>query len=116
MARTAQIRERTNAVMVVMRTLWMNVLFVPFQTPQAPSAVHRCERTVIRDELGGKWCAMAEERERVFRDDRDLCGEGDPEEAYRVRRGRGWREAGAVVVKYEGESGSEWSDGIFRPH
>ena len=40
-ARRAQIRERVKEVIVERRMEWMNVVFAPFQTPQAPSLAQR---------------------------------------------------------------------------
>lgn len=52
-ARRAHRRERTNAVMVERRTLWMKVLLVPFQIPQAPSVDHRWDITWLTAAVGG---------------------------------------------------------------
>ena len=51
--RTAQKSERRKEDIVLSRILWMNVLFVPFQTPQAPSSFHKAEMTVVREEADG---------------------------------------------------------------
>lgn len=52
-ARRAHRRERTKAVTVEKRTLWMKVLLVPFQIPQAPSVDHRWDMTWLTAAVGG---------------------------------------------------------------
>jgi hypothetical protein len=55
-ARTAQIKERRKVVSVERRTLWMNVLFVPFQTPHAPSCVQSVDSALVIEVVEGRLC------------------------------------------------------------
>ena len=50
-ARIAQRNDLKNEDIVENRTLCQNVLFVPFQTPQAPSSLHNLERTAVMDDV-----------------------------------------------------------------
>ena len=53
-ASKAQRRERTKEVIVERMMEWMKVLFAPFQIPQAPSLVHKWERTMLIEEVEGR--------------------------------------------------------------
>ena len=50
-ANTAQKKDLRNDAIVEIRTLCQNVLFVPFQTPQAPSSLHSLESTVVKEDV-----------------------------------------------------------------
>ena len=53
-ARTAQKKDRRKEAIVEKRTPCQNVLFVPFQTPHAPSFVHKLERTAVKEDVEGR--------------------------------------------------------------
>jgi len=87
-ARSAHKRERTKAVMVERRTLWIKVLLVPFQIPQAPSVDHKWDITWLIASVAGIWWEL-----RVGRGLEGGDGEaedGECEDRYRSFRRR-WR-------------------------
>ena len=49
--KTAQRKDLRNDAIVEKRTLCQNVLFVPFQTPQAPSSLHSLESTAVKEDV-----------------------------------------------------------------
>ena len=69
--RSAARRERVQVVRVEKRILWMKVLLVPFQMPQAPSEVHSCPRTLKIEEKSFGWSLCGEDTEVVL-GERDL--------------------------------------------
>lgn len=56
-------RERIQVLRVEKRMLWMKVLLVPFQMPQAPSEAQSCEMTFKSEDegVGRSLCGEAEE-------------------------------------------------------
>lgn len=72
---TAEKRLRVQVSIVLRRTLYRNVTFVPFQTPQEPSRCHSCESTSSK-ESGRRSSSLYEGPGSCWRG-RCLDGEGD---------------------------------------
>lgn len=115
-ASTAHSRDLRNVVSDDSKTLWINVLFVPFQTPHAPSLCQRYDTAAVRDEIDRRAIVCADaacfDPRRPLEDVLGVSGEGDLDAKCR-RLTRGvlgvLGDRGAADVKYDEESSPESS-------